>query len=561
VRQNRVVITGPEGGRMTLSEDEYWELAGKLGYSPPVHEQFIAESKKVRWIKMTGADVLEETVFPGQYVPLIPILGYELWVDGKRYVCGMVRRMMDGQRLHNYEASAQTEAMMMQPKAPFLIAERAIVGHEDEWKALNQGNPAYVTYNDVDTDNSAERINAPTRLAPPTFPAQFGLGTTRGSFEMEASVGMNRATLGQQSNAVSGRAKLADQRQGETANFHYLDNRNRSIEHMARIILSMMPVIYDERRQAKILGEDEQQSQIDIDPKMETAVKKQGGKIVAINPNVGAYDARVKVGPAFTTLREEAAARLTELSNGNPPLGAALAPLIVKMHDMPEAEKISRVAIALLPPNVQQVYNEDEEDDIPPAAKQQIAAMGKQIEQMGKAMDQAGQVIQDLQGKVDDKNTQVQDQVKLAMSEIKVAKSGLEAQAKAIDAATQDLANQQALLAKDRRIAQLELQFEAEKAVNRIEDAHEVAKVEQAPKEDGLKALAGVLEKGQKAMAEALKSNAAMVAELQSLTVEALGDMADAIAAPREVQIQRGKDGKATGGKSIAVLPQKEETE
>jgi protein involved in temperature-dependent protein secretion len=56
-------------------------------------------------------------------------------------------------------------------------------------------------------------------------------------------------------------------------------------------------------------------------------------------------------------------------------------------------------------------------------------------------------------------------------------------------------------------------------------------------------------------MIAAVKENTQTVAKLQSLTVDAMEDMADAIAAPREIQIQRGKDGKAAGAKSIAVMP------
>jgi hypothetical protein len=374
---------------------------------------------------------------------------------------------------------------------------------------------------------------------------------------MEASVGMNRSSLGQQSNAVSGRAKLADKQEGDTANFHYLDNRNRSIEQLGRVILGMIPEVYTTRRQAQILGDDDKQSEVTIDPTMEEASRKKGKKVVAINPGVGHYDARVKVGPSFTSQREEASQRLTELADGNPALGAALAPLIIAMHDIPEAEKIAKVAIALLPPNVQQVYAQEEEDDIPPAIKQQMAGQAEQIQKMAAAMDQAGKVIQDLQGQVNDKNTQVQDQVKIAIAEIKTAKGDLDAQG-------QELDHKKALLNSSVRIAQLELQLAALKNQTALEDQILAVKGEfevamkdredaaEEPKEDPM---AKVLAKSQEMMAKAMENSTKTLAKLQTLTVDALEDMADAIAAPRDVQIQRGKDGKATGAKSIAVMP------
>lgn len=452
--ENRIVIDGPEGGRMTVTEEEYWQLANQIGFKPPVVEQFMAKMRSVKWCKMTGAEILEETDFPAEYVPLIPTLGYELWVEGKRYLCGMVRRLMDGQRLHNYEMSALTETLMSQPKAPFLMPFRAIDGFEEEWQALNSGNPAYLPYNDMDEQGNP--VNQPARLPGPVFPTAFANGANMAVSEMEASVGMYKSNLGQQSNAVSGKAKLADQREGDTANFHYIDNLRRSMEHMGRIIVSMIPKIYDTRRQAKILGEDGEQSQIDIDPGMAEPVKKQGNKVIAINPSIGAYDVRVKIGPSYTSMRAEASDRLIEISQGNPALGAALAPLLVKMNDMPEADTVAKVAIALLPPNVQQVYAEGEDDDIPAAAKAQLQAQEQQIQEMTQAMEKAASMIQELQAKVEQKDTQAQDKAALLLQQIDAAKAELQAESAAVAADRQ-------LLAKDVQIAKLQLELQQTK--------------------------------------------------------------------------------------------------
>lgn len=452
---NRIVISDTDGSRLALGEDDYWRLAQQIGFKPPVIDQFMAKARTVKWCKMTGAEILEETEFPSEWIPLIPVLGYELWVEGKRYLCGMVRRLMDGQRLHNYEMSALTETLMSQPKAPFLMPFRAVDGFEEEWQALNSGNPAYLPYNDI--DDAGNPINQPARLPGPVFPTAFANGANLAVSEMEASVGMYKSNLGQQSNAISGKAKLADQREGDTANFHYIDNLRRSMEHMGRIIVTMIPRIYDTRRQAKILGEDGQQSQVDIDPKMEEPVRKQGNKVVAINPAIGAYDVRVKIGPSYTSMRAEASDRLVEISQGNPALGAALAPLLVKLNDMPEADKVAKVAISLLPPNVQQVYAEDEEDDIPAAAKAQLQAQEQQIQEMSQAMDKAASMIQELQAKLEQKDTQAEDKAKLLLQQIDQAKTELQAQSEAVAADRQ-------LLAKDVRIAQLELDLRESRA-------------------------------------------------------------------------------------------------
>lgn len=540
-KQNRIVIQAPDGGRMTVGEDEYWAMAQKTGVTPKVLDTFIAKTRRVKWRKLSGVEVLEETDFPSQWVPLVPVLGYELWIDGKRYLCGMVRRMMDGQRLHNYEASAQTEAMMIQPKAPFLLSARAIEGHEPEWQALNNGNPPYQVFNDIDEQGP---IQPPVRLAPPAFPNAFNNGNTRGSMEMEASVGMSKSNLGQPSNAISGRAKLADQREGDTANFHYVDNLRRSMEHMGRIIVDMIPKIYDTERQAKIMGEDGEQSAVQINPNMDQPVARQGGKVVAINPGVGAYDVRVKVGPSFATMREETAANLTELSRGNPQLGAALAPLLVKMSDLPEAEKISRVAISMLPPNVQQIYNEDDQEDIPPGVKSKMQADAQQIQQMSAAMDQAHSVIQDLQVQVEEKNTIVKSEAQVAMQEIKAAQVQLKAQADILAAKEREIADA-------KRIAQLEIQLQTLQAQESIRIASEPPEpVEPPEKEEPPEPEDEKDDKEDKmlsALSEAVMSIATKVQQV-SAQVEQIGQQVEGAKTVGAEKI-KGQDGKMIGAR------------
>jgi hypothetical protein len=432
------------------------------------------------------------------------------------------------------------------------MSARAMDGHEDEWQALNQGNPAALTYNDV--DDAGVPINAPTRLSPPLFPSAYASGAQLAVNEMEASVGMYKSNLGQQSNAVSGRAKLADQREGDTANFHYIDNLRRSMEHMGRIIVGMIPVVYDTRRQAKILGEDGEQSQVEIDPGMEQAVRKQGGKVVAINPSVGAYDVRVKIGPSYSSMRTEASQRLVEISQGNPALGAALAPLLVKLNDMPEADKISKVAIALLPPNVQAVYAEDEQDDIPPAVKMQLDSQKQQIEQLTATLQQAGAMVQDLQGQVEQKNTSAMDQAKVVKTQL--------------DAQEADIRNQQQLLAKDVQIAKLQIQAQQREAGDALNQQQQdldtrTAEVEaaEAPLMDqnAIKELAAAIDAQQQLLAHALAQNTQAVQQLQSITVtafESIEDMADVIAAPRQINLKFDKSGKATGATSVLDMPQ-----
>ena len=550
---NKKVITGPDGNDLHLTEDEYGQKVQELGYLPPIIREYKATKRKVNWVTMTGCEILEQTTFPSQWIGLVPVIGHELWVDGKRYLCGLVRRLMDGQRLHNIEMSALTEALMIQPKAPFMVPVRAIDGLDQQWGQLNVGNPTWLPYNDV--DEAGQPIAAPQRLSPPNFPTAYANAANLAVQEMEESVGMPRSTFGQQSNAVSGRAKIADQTAGETATFHFADNRRIAQEQVYRICVDMIPTVYQNQQQAKILGEDGKQSAVAINSEMKSPIKRSNGKVISINPGVGTYGVRVKIGPSYSTIREELGVKLQELGKGNPALAAAMTPMLLELSDMPEeAKRITRVVMAMLPPEVQKAYEDPENSDIPPQAQATIDQQGQQIQKMASAMDQAHNVIKDLQDQVNQKNTEVQSTVKAGIAEIDSHKKDLETTSKEIDFKKQTLA-------KDVRIAQLELDLRTLQAMEKIEDEKEKAQVEVQAKSDmnaeeadsGMKQMCDVLDKSQTAIAEALTKNTQVLAQLQTLTVDALSEMADAISAPREIAVKKGKDGTTTA-RSVTVL-------
>lgn len=415
-KKNRLTIE-MEGQSLTISEDEYWQLRQQTGMAIPA-TPFEAKMRAVKWYKMSGVEVLEETDFPSQLLPIIPVIGHEIWVDGKRHLCGMTRRLMDSQRAYNYERSAFIESVAMQPKAPYIAPFEAMEGHEAAWQSLNQGNPSVLPYNHKDTD-TGEPIPPPQRQMPPAFPAAFAQGGQIASTDMESAVGMFRANLGQPGGAESGRAKREDKVAGDTANFHYTDNLSRSIEQLGRVIVDMIPRIYDTPRQARIVGEDGTQEFVQVDPGLDSAVKKQGKKIVAINPSVGAYDVRVKTGPAYTTLREEQGEQLANIMQAAPAMTPILADLWVAAQDFPDAEKARKRLAAMLPPQIQEMEQEDGEE-VSPQVQAQLAQKDQQIAELSQALEMAHQEHMQLEAQQNDKamSEQIRQETALAVAQI-----------------------------------------------------------------------------------------------------------------------------------------------
>lgn len=400
----RKVVTTPDGEEMHLDADEYNSITASTGIAAPITREYKAVERTVRWLKLSGAEVLEESTFPSQYIPVVPVTGYELWVKGKRHLCGMVRRMRDAQQAYNYERTAYIESVALQPSAPYIAAYEAIEGHEDAWRQANTAKAAFLPFNHVDEQGNP--IPRPQREQPPVLPTAFVQGGMAALNDIQAAIGMYRANLGAPSNETSGRAITARQREGDTANFHYQDNLNRSIEQLGRIIVDMIPRVYDSARIARLMSSDGSHKFVTINPEQAEAYIKDEQGNVSINPSIGSYDVRIVSGPSYTTLRQEASEGLGNILQANPSLTPIIGPMWAKMQDWPEADKVAKALTAMAPPQVQQILNGEDSEQIPPhamqmlsEAKQHFDGLMQQLQQCEQALAEAQQAAQDAAGK------------------------------------------------------------------------------------------------------------------------------------------------------------------
>jgi len=395
VDKTTVQVT-PDGKRYT--EDEYWAAwqNGNEQTAPTDLTQATVTKKRVMWAKITCTDVLEKSEFPAEHIPVIPVIGAESFVNGKRKFAGLVRRAKDPQRSYNYERSSFIERVALAPKAPYLAAVEAIAGYESQWQNANTSNKSVLPFNARDGEGNPLPI--PSRTDPATIETGWASAAQQSIGDLQAAFGMFEANLGQPSNETSGRAILARAKEGDTATYHYDDNLNLSIAMVGKIIMEAVPRVMDTRRVVRTLGDDSVSSFVVVDPDMNMAyAETQDGKI-HINPTMGKYDVFVVAGPSFTTRRQESAEAIAQLVNGNPQILALLGDEWVKMMDWPNADKLSQRFKALLPPEVK--ASEQTEGEAPEVAqvKQEAEQM---MQQMAQALEEAQTQLQELQSKLD----------------------------------------------------------------------------------------------------------------------------------------------------------------
>lgn len=376
-----------------------YEEKYKDAQKPVIIDKREASRKIVRWAKLSGEEVLEESVFAGSYIPVIPVFGIVTVVDGRMYWRGIVRGAKDPQRMYNYNRSTIAESLSLTVKAPFIGATGQFKTTGKRWAAANRVNFAYLEYDPVTTNG--QLAPPPQRQGFAGVPAGLLQDIQTSEHDIQAGLGMYQASLGQDSNAKSGRALNAQRQQGDIATFHFPDNLAKSVAHAGKIIVEIIPKYYDTQRVIRILGEDGSQEFAKIDPTQEEAVSEYRDEENEVNKiynlGVGKYDVIATSGASFATKREEGAEFLTTLAQSNPDLMPVIGDLLFKSLDVPYAEEVAERLKKIQPPELK----DDEEGNNP-----QVQAVMQQAEQV---KIQATEMINELQNQLAQAGQAVQE--------------------------------------------------------------------------------------------------------------------------------------------------------
>lgn len=335
--------------------------------------------------KLSGQDVLEETTFPGIYVPVVPVYGEEAWIEGVRGLYSLIRKSKGAQRMYNLWKSLETELLLKQQQAPVQAAVGQMEGFEDDWKKSDKAMVLYYHQKDANGDPAPP----PQRLQPPTIPTGIVNAARETVDDIKATMGIYNASLGMKSNETSGVAINQRQKEGDVATFHFGDNLNRSISHVGKICVFAIPEVYDTPRVLKIVGQEDEIKMIAVNGAQPAEDQKR-----AFDLTQGRFNVRVVTGPSFTTQRQEAAAQYTQLIQAMPDLMPVIGDLVFKYQDTPGAQAISARLKKTIDPKFL-----DEETSPEAAQVQQLQGQLQQITQAAQQeIQQLNQQLADKQG-------------------------------------------------------------------------------------------------------------------------------------------------------------------
>lgn len=301
---------------------------------------------------------LEETDFPGEYIPIVPVIGNEVYLDGKRQFQSLIKHGKDGQKLYNYWKTYSAEMVALQPKAPYVGAKGSFASYSEEWASANTEMYSTLEY-DVTYDKNGQRVEPPRREQPAQIAPSIMQEANTAREDIMFALGMPRANMGQQGNEVSGVALKARTLEGDNATFHIVDNLAYAISQVGRILVGIIPTLYNQRKIARILGEDGTETIVPIN---QPYVQEDGGVRPARKDdvrvdgvydfNVGKYDVVCDVGASYTSKRQEMADKLVELMSVRPELMDVTGDILFKALDLPMGQEISDRIKAVMDPAV-----------------------------------------------------------------------------------------------------------------------------------------------------------------------------------------------------------------
>lgn len=342
--------------------------------------------RKVEWFRLNGLKVIQREQLPGKWIPVFRVQGNAVEIDGEVKRRGMVKAMIDPQRMVNYGEVSKIKRLGLTPKAPWVAAEGQLDGHP-EWDNANTQSYSVLTYKPVviETSNGSVPLPPPQRQQPAGIEQGFSEFVQSMRTNLTAIAGMpNEPGVDRQGEVISGRALRQRAKISDQSHYQYYDNLTLAIAQCWRVMLDWIPAYYSEPgRIQRIIGEDSTPEIVNLNEKDES----EGIKKVKNDLSVGRYDVVMDVGPGYETRREEGAEALLQLVNSSA-LGQKIsqvgADLVVRSIDAPYMQELADRFSAMTPEGLQKVM-----EGMPERARSIITAISAENDQLKQALQKA----------------------------------------------------------------------------------------------------------------------------------------------------------------------------
>lgn len=375
-----------ERAKLLLTEDEHGIPIAYFDNDPRLKKmgkfKIIKERetyrRKVQQFITNGVEILERKKWAGQFIPIVPVMGKELWLrqEGrtKRVLMSMIRLARDPQQLYNYYRTCEAELVGMTPKTPWIGYEGQFDAQMEDWQLANVKPIAFLQVKAQVEDIElapGQILPLPQRQSytPEIEPLEMGAESSRRA--IQSAMGISPLpTAAQRLTEKSGEALKEIDKAEDRGSFHFIDNFEMALAHSGRIINDLMDKVYDTEREITIRDEEDQPKTVPLHREF----KEEDGTTRRHSFDIGEHQITISTGPSQESERtraDEFADKILENVEAlpfDPSVKAKLLSYVIKLKNIgPIGDQMAE----LLAPN-----------DDAAAAQQQAAQMQGQIQNL-----------------------------------------------------------------------------------------------------------------------------------------------------------------------------------
>lgn len=394
---------GPEDSKIApdwiLGEEliiaEAWRKASELDTK---FDSSIKEGEIIQYMT-NGIEILDTVHWPGSWIPVIPILGEELYVEeegnSKRMYLSQIRRARVAQKMLAFIASGEIEEFGQAPRTKYIGYDGQFTS--PDWETINVDPKAYISVPILaDPTDPTKVLPLPTLVQFNPHAQEYETAGEVWRRRVQAGIGvMPLPTQALRQNEKSGIALEKIQNQEAVGSYHFTDNADRALVNYARQMNELITKVMVNPRQVGVKLKDDSHSLMHIvsgdHPEPDGAKPEE-----ILHVDQGEYDVTILTGPSYQSEREEQSSFVDTLLQNlqtlpiPPPIATKILALAIRMKNLGHlGDQIAKML--------------DPEQGDPQAQLQGAQAQAAQMQQ---AMGEMGAELQKLklekQGKVVD---------------------------------------------------------------------------------------------------------------------------------------------------------------
>ena len=266
---------------------------------------------------VSSFEILEQTVIPCEYIPIVPQYGERQFVEGQEVWRGLVRLAKDPQRLRNTLLSYAADISMRSNRPKPFFTKKQIAGNE--WMYQNSGASNDLPYYLINTEDGIgnpitppPQTTLPEQKIPDSVVNLIAAASGAVSDVMPTEMNMNYADVDLSGDAIAQLNARINQQ-----SVVFMENRKHAMRRDAEIYASFISHIVDVPQTMVMTSKNGARKKVDV---MATRFDPTTGETKRINDlRHTRFEVLTEVGPSFQTQREREHKEIANLLTVLPP--------------------------------------------------------------------------------------------------------------------------------------------------------------------------------------------------------------------------------------------------